>query len=95
MTHWQTELGVTSFVTKLCTILLAQESVQEIFPYIASGHVMEIHNYPAQGLVQDLWSFLHVPVLVQERVQRIVPYTVSGHVMISSYRCQACVGNLI
>ena len=38
-----------------------QESVQEILPYTASGHVMEILNYPAQGLVQDLWSSVLVP----------------------------------
>ena len=41
--------------------VLAQESVQEILPYTASWHVMEILNYPAQGYcrVQDLWPFLY------------------------------------
>ena len=54
--------------------------------YTASEHVMEILNYPVQGLVQ-------------ESVHEIVPYTTSGHVMEilsypDKYRYQACVGNL-
>ena len=39
--------------------VLLQESVQEIVPYTIPGYAMEILNHPAQGLVQDLWSFLY------------------------------------
>ena len=72
--------------------VLVQERVQEIVSYTASGHVMEILNYPAQELVQDIHMIFSVPVLIQE----IMSYTASGHVMeILKCRCQACVGNSI
>ena len=44
--------------------LLVQERVQEIVPYIAPGHVMEILNYPdkyrCQAYVGNLISPLYV-----------------------------------
>ena len=36
--------------------VLVQESVQEIVPYTASGHVTEILNYPESTGSNHLWE---------------------------------------
>ena len=54
----------TEFMILALTVLV-QVSVQEILSCTASGHVMVILNYPAQGMVQDLCMIEPVPVLVQ------------------------------